>query len=254
MAAGLFPKRLEQLNLRAQRLEAVAELSASLAHEIKNPLASIRSAVEQMSRRPAANDDERTLGNLIVRESDRLSRLLSEFLDFSRVRVTRREPVDVGAVVRGAAAIAAKHPDCAEGATLALSVAAPALVVLGDDDLLHRAFFNLVLNAMQATRPGSTVRVTAGVATPAQLPRGVRFADGAAAIEIVDEGPGIAEDVADRMFEPFTTTKTGGTGLGLAITHRAIEAHKGIVLVDSGPQGTRMTVFLPLAATAGASL
>ena len=83
-------KRLEQLNLRAQRLEAVAELSASLAHEIKNPLASIRSAVEQMAARPAASNDERTLGNLIVRESDRLSRLLSEFLDFARVRATRQ--------------------------------------------------------------------------------------------------------------------------------------------------------------------
>lgn len=246
-------KRLEQLNLRAQRLEAVAELSASLAHEIKNPLASIRSAVEQMSRRPAANEDERTLGNLIVRESDRLSRLLSEFLDFARVRVTRRERVDIGAVVRGAAAIAAQHPDGASGAALAVTLPDQPLTVLGDDDLLHRAFFNLVLNALQATRPDTTVRVAVSGAAPAQVPRGVRFATGAVAIEVVDEGPGIPDEVADRLFEPFTTSKPGGTGLGLAITHRAIEAHKGIVLVDSGPQGTRMTVFLPLAAADGVS-
>ena len=83
-------KRLEELRLRAERLEAVAELSASLAHEIKNPLASIRSAVEQLARRPKANEDERILGKLVVRESDRLARLLSEFLDFARVRVTAR--------------------------------------------------------------------------------------------------------------------------------------------------------------------
>ena len=82
-------KRLEELRLRAERLEAVAELSASLAHEIKNPLASIRSAVEQLGSRARATEDERVLATLIVRESDRLSRLLSEFLDFARVRVTR---------------------------------------------------------------------------------------------------------------------------------------------------------------------
>ena len=246
-------KRLEELNLRAQRLEAVAELSASLAHEIKNPLASIRSAVEQISRRPAANEDERTLGNLIVRESDRLSRLLSEFLDFARVRVTRREPVDIGAVVRGAAAIAAQHPDGAGGAALDVSLPDHALFVLGDDDLLHRAFFNLVLNALQATRPGTTVRVAVSVASSARLPRGVRFATGAVAVDVSDEGTGVPDDVAGRLFEPFTTSKPGGTGLGLAITHRAIEAHKGLVLVDSGPQGTRMTVFLPLAASDGVS-
>lgn len=246
-------KRLEQLNLRAQRLEAVAELSASLAHEIKNPLASIRSAVEQMSRRPAANEDERTLGNLIVRESDRLSRLLSEFLDFARVRVTHREPVDIGAVVAGAAAIAAQHPDGAGGAALDVSLPDRALFVLGDDDLLHRAFFNLVLNALQATRPGTAVRVAVSEATSAQMPRGVRFATGAVAVQVSDEGAGISDDVADRLFEPFTTSKPGGTGLGLAITHRAIEAHKGLVLVDSGPQGTRMTVLLPLAAADGVS-
>lgn len=86
-------KQLEAVNLRAQRLEAVAELSASLAHEIKNPLASIQSAVEQMSRRPSATPDERTLSALIVRESERLSRLLSEFLDFARVQVVRRKSV-----------------------------------------------------------------------------------------------------------------------------------------------------------------
>ena len=81
-------KRLEQLHLRAERLEAVAELSSSLAHEIKNPLASIRSSVEQLARSSRTNPDEKFLAGLIVRESDRLSRLLSEFLDFSRVRVT----------------------------------------------------------------------------------------------------------------------------------------------------------------------
>ena len=239
-------KRLDQLNLRAQRLEAVTELSASLAHEIKNPLASIRSAVEQLSTRTTATDDERTLGNLIVRESDRLSRLLSEFLDFARVRVTRRDAVDFAAVVRGAAALAGSHPDRADSATLDVRVADRPLIVHGDDDLLHRAVFNLALNALQATRPGTTVKIVADLATREQLPRGVPFPRGAVALQVIDEGPGISAQVQDRLFEPFTTTKPGGTGLGLAITHRAIEAHRGVVLVDTDARGTRFTVLLPL--------
>jgi two-component system sensor histidine kinase PilS (NtrC family) len=239
-------KRLEQLNLRAQRLEAVAELSASLAHEIKNPLASIRSAVEQMSTRTAATDDERTLGNLIVRESDRLSRLLSEFLDFARVRVTRRDAVDFAAVVRGAVALAESHPGRSDGVTLDVRIADGPLIVSGDDDLLHRAVFNLALNALQATRPGTPVTIVADRATPEQLPRGVPFPHGAIALQVMDHGPGIPAEVQDRLFEPFTTTKAGGTGLGLAITHRAIEAHRGVVLVDTDARGTRFTVLLPL--------
>ena len=239
-------KRLEQLNLRAQRLEAVAELSASLAHEIKNPLASIRSAIEQIAARPAANADERTLGALIVRESDRLSRLLSEFLDFARVRVTKQEPVDLGAVVKGASRLAEAHPGRAADTTLTVDLPAGPLMVSGDEDLLHRAVFNLALNALQATRAATTVRVSAAVAPAERVPRGVAALEqGAILIEVSDQGPGIDASVRERLFEPFTTTKPGGSGLGLAIAHRAIEAHRGVILVDSSERGTRFAVLLP---------
>src|SRR5207247_4251556 len=106
-------KRLEELHLRAERLEAVAELSSSLAHEIKTPIASIRSSEEQLGRSSRANPDEKFLSNLIVRESDRLSRLLSEFLDFSRVRVTECRPMDLYAVAEDAIRLVRQHPDCA---------------------------------------------------------------------------------------------------------------------------------------------
>lgn len=238
-------KRLDQLNLRAQRLEAVAELSASLAHEIKNPLASIRSAVEQISRRPASTGDERTLGNLIVRESDRLSRLLTEFLDFARVRVTRLEPVDLGQIARGAASLAMAHPNKADGVHVDVQVPFASLGFEGDEDLLHRAIFNLVLNALQVAPAGTAVRVTARTVEQSQLPAGVPFEGGALEIVVADEGPGIDPDVRDRLFEPFSTTKSGGTGLGLAVTYRAIEAHRGYILVDTDAQGTRFTVLLP---------
>jgi len=240
-------KRLEQLRLRAQRLEAVAEMSASLAHEIRNPLASIQSAVEQMSRRPAATDDERTLSSLILRESNRLTRLLTEFLDFARVRVTRMEPVDLGSIARGAAALALAHPGKSDGVRVDLQMGAAPLTTVGDEDLLHRAIFNLVLNALQAAPEGSAVSVSARAVRPDQIPPGVAFEEGGFEIVVADHGPGIHPSVAERLFEPFSTTKQGGTGLGLAVTHRAIEAHRGFVLVDSDAEGTRFTVLLPRA-------
>lgn len=241
-------KRVEALRLRAQRLEAVAELSASLAHEIKNPLASIRSAVEQISRRQAETADERTLSDLILRESDRLSRLLSEFLDFARVQAARRERLDLRDLARGATALAGTHPARGDRVEIRLSIAEEPLPIEGDEDLLHRALFNLVLNALQASPDPGVVQVSARRVPLLDLPSGLPFHADAVCLEVRDEGPGIAPEIQDRLFEPFATTKTGGSGLGLAVVHRAIEAHRGVILVDSDARGTRFTVLLPIAA------
>ncbi len=239
-------KRLEELRLRAERLEAVAELSASLAHEIKNPLASIRSAVEQLGSRARATEDERVLSTLIVRESDRLSRLLSEFLDFARVRVTRGERVNMGDVAQAAVRLADTHPDRKTGVTVTCVIPTEPLLVEGDEDLLHRAIFNITLNAVQAA-PAGTGQVTVEVSrlNPEQIPTGVPFEVSAIALRVSDNGPGIPIELRERVFDPFFTTKTGGTGLGLPIVHRAIEAHRGFVFMDSSPKGTRFTVLLP---------
>ena len=243
-------KRLETLHLRAERLEAVAELSASLAHEIKNPLAAIRSAVEQLGRVPAiaaGDEDAATLSRLIVRESDRLSRLLSEFLDFARVRVTRLDPVDIGAVARDAARLAGAHPDRRSGVVVTCVAPEEPLVVQGDHDLLHRALFNLTLNAVQAASDAGNVTIEVVSLTVDQTPSGLSFDRGAVALRVTDDGPGIPDEVRDSLFEPFITTKPGGSGLGLPIVHRAVEAHEGVVLVDSGECGTSFTVLLPMA-------
>ena len=238
-------KRIDALHARAERLEAVAELSASLAHEIKNPLASIRSAVEQLARSPRTDADERTLAGLIVRESDRLSRLLSEFLDFARVRVARLEPVDLAAVARGAASLAAAHPDRPDDVEVQCDGERDGMIVEGDEDLLHRAVFNLALNAVQASPGGGRVRVELAPLTMDQVPVGMSFDRGGVALRVSDSGPGIPVEIRDRLFDPFFTTKPGGSGLGLSIVHRAIEAHNGFVLVDSDDGGTRVTVLLP---------
>ncbi|MFN2400200.1 MAG: nitrogen regulation protein NR(II) [Gemmatimonadaceae bacterium] len=238
-------KRLEELRLRAERLEAVAELSASLAHEIRNPLASIRSAVEQIALVPRATDDDKTLGLLIVRESDRLSRLLSEFLDFARTRVARVERIDFGSITRAAAALATVHPDRKASVNVSCTVPQDPLMVEGDEDLLHRAVFNIALNAVQAAPEQGLVTIELATMSSDQMPRGVNFDHAAVALRITDNGPGIPEDLRDKVFAPFFTTKSGGTGLGLPIVHRAVEAHRGVVYVDSNGWGTRFTVLLP---------
>ncbi|HEX6315338.1 MAG TPA: ATP-binding protein [Gemmatimonadaceae bacterium] len=237
-------KRLDALRRRTQRLEAVTELSASLAHEIKNPLASIRSAVEQLSHSAHSSPDERVLSSLIVRESDRLARLLSEFLDFARVRVNRVQQVDIGRLARGAATLAAAHPSRAEG--VRVSIRGEAGIIEGDEDVLHRAVFNLVLNAVQASSPGGEVRVEVSRLGGDEAPPGVRLPGGGIAVCIGDDGPGIPADVREKMFDPFFTTRPGGSGLGLAVVHRAVESHAGCVFVDSEVgSGTRVTVLLP---------
>ena len=251
-------KRMEALRLRAERLEGVAELSASLAHEIKNPLASIRSACEQLGRSAFSGTDERILTNLVMRESDRLSRLLSEFLDFARVRVARREPLDLRVVAEGAVHLAEAHPDRPLGVVVEIVGSAGEFHVEGDDDLLHRALFNLLLNAVQASPEHGTVRLELADASAEQFGVGVATGDGAIAIAVTDAGSGIPAEIRGRLFDPFFTTKPGGSGLGLAVVHRAIEAHRGHVFLDTSPGGTRVTVVLPrdsaIAMTAAVSL
>jgi signal transduction histidine kinase len=239
-------KRMDALRLRAQRLEGVAELSASLAHEIRNPLASIRSAVEQISRMPATSDDQKTLSALVMRESDRLSRLLGEFLDFARVRVTRLQQVNLTTLARDVTALVAAHPDRSEQVRITCVVPEGDIVhIEGDEDLLQRAMFNLALNAVQATPDEGVVRIELSRGAAEPLPSALAFDGEAVSLRVSDNGPGISNEIRDRMFDPFFTTKPNGTGLGLAVVHRAIEAHRGHIFVDSSRAGTQFTVVLP---------
>jgi len=237
-------KRLEDLRLRAERLEAVAELAASLAHEIKNPLASIRSSVEQLTRRAGQSDDEQTLGRLVLRESDRLSRLLSEFLEFARVRVAMSRPVDLRHVAEAAAELVRHHPS-AQAAT-EIVVTGACRPVPGDEDLLHRLAVNLMLNAVQAAGGDVRVQVTVGEEARVDFPE-LRAPVPAARLTVADDGPGLPDDVRARLFQPFVSRRPGGVGLGLAVVHRTVEAHHGLVHVESTPgAGTTFTVLLPI--------
>jgi len=251
LAAELAQFRLHEedfrnLIIRAERLEGVAEMSASLAHEIRNPLASIRSAVEQLARIPRSGEDEQVLSELVQRESDRLSRLLTEFLEFARTGVTRVTELDVAAIARNAAHLAEGRDDRPAGVTVVENLPSAPLIVEGDEDLLHQAIFNLVLNAVQASPPNGEVRVEARELSRAQLPAGVmEFASGAVAIQVSDRGAGIDPSIRDRLFDPFVTTKPGGSGLGLSIAQRAAAAHGGVVMVSAPGDETRFTLVVP---------
>lgn len=245
-------KRVEELHRRAARLQAVAELAASLAHEIRNPLASIRSAVEQLTGAELAAADAAILQRLVVGESDRLSRLLSDFIDFSRIRLQRWGQVDLDLVIRGVVELVEHHPDGDPAVRVEYDPAGAPIHVEGDADLLHRVIFNLILNAVQHAGPAGRVRVEVGPVEPARLPAGIMVAE-PVRIVVSDSGPGIPDDDLQRIFDPFFTTRPGGTGLGLALVYRAVEAHRGAVLLDPAPDaGARFVVYLPARAAARA--
>ena len=238
-------KRMEALHLRAERLEAVSEIAASLAHEIRNPLASIRSAVEQLARMTGEGGDERTLAGLIVSESDRLSRLLNEFLDFSRVRVTRSAPLDLVAVAEHGIRLARQHPDCAPDARIDLVAPERPVRIEGDEDLLHRVVFNLVLNAVQVAPAAPRVSVEVTIPSAAEVPATVVL-EAPRLVVVRDRGPGVPPEILPRLFEPFVTGRIGGTGLGLAIVQRAVQAHRGFIFCDSvRGRGAVFSVYLP---------
>jgi signal transduction histidine kinase len=217
---------------------------ASLAHEIKNPLASIRSAVEQLGGDRVSRPDRAVLERLVLTESDRLSRLLSEFLDFSVLKMGARGEVDLTAVVRGCLLVLKQHPDVA-GVEIVSQVDPGPVPVIGDADLLHRALFNLVLNGAQSAGPGGRVTVTLRDERQRPRPRGTDI-EYPVRLSVGDSGAGITEEARARIFDPFFTTKPKGSGLGLAVVHRAVEAHAGATFVEKSPDGgAQFTIFLP---------
>jgi two-component system sensor histidine kinase PilS (NtrC family) len=237
-------ERADMLDRRNQRLEAVAELSASLAHEIKNPLASIRSSVEQLNGDGLDARDRDTLSRLVLDQSDRLSRLLSEFLEFSGIQKGESERVDLASLASDAVALAQQHPDAPEGVEIACRGTDRPLYIPGDSDLLHRAVYNLVLNALQFAGKGGLVRVELDDLRAEGVP-GVDVRS-PVRLAVVDSGPGIDPDDAPRIFDPFYTTRPTGNGLGLSVVHRAVEGHRGAVYAGNAPDaGAEFVIYLP---------
>jgi two-component system sensor histidine kinase PilS (NtrC family) len=217
---------------RADRLAVVGGLAAGLAHEIRNPLASMCGSIEILGSSPGLDEQERRLMQVVQSEAERLEGLVREFLSFARPVSPALEALEGSAAV--AETMELFRPQLAErGIEVSVRAAAP-VWLRADPRQLRQVLWNLLGNAADATPRGGRVEIRL-------------FASGEhGVLEVADTGEGIAEEDLQRIFDPFFTTKERGTGLGLAIVHRIVEAHGGEVSVRSDPgQGSTFRVVLP---------
>jgi signal transduction histidine kinase len=201
--------------------------------------------VEQLSRAELEEEDQRVLQRLVIAESERLSRLLTGFIEFSVLRMGTSGRVDLAALVKDCVTLVSKHPEMSIGVRVLEKGLEREVKVPGDADLLHRAIFNLVLNAAQFAGPAGIVRIELQSREECAGTVGHDVED-PVCLKVADSGPGVEPEEMARIFDPFFSNRTGGSGLGLAVVHRAVEAHRGVVLVDQGPEGgAEFKIFLP---------
>ncbi len=238
--------RLYQRMKERDRLAAMGEMAAGLAHEIRNPLGAIKASAQYLSESPSdAAEGGREFLDIIVEEADRLNRVVSSFLDYANPAHGDNDVLtDVNAVVERTAQVldpGAFRVDLARALVLA-----PALArVRIDPERLRQVLINLIQNALQATESGGNVRIETG-------PRTAPDTDGNARewveVRVVDTGPGVPQQVLANLFEPFVTTRQRGTGLGLAISQRIVKAAGGRILVRTRENlGSTFSVRLPVA-------
>jgi len=205
---------LERKAERDRRLASLGEMSAVLAHEIRNPLASLKGNAQLLAAALPQGEKSRAKAERVVDEAVRLEQLINDLLQFVRTGEIRRAPVDPAALVREAA-------ESVAGEVTVDTAGAPAQWTL-DAGRIRQVIVNLVDNAVAAGPPATA---------------SVRARDGKLVIEVADHGPGIPEEDRERIFEPFFTGKTQGTGLGLAVARRVIEQHGGTIAVHENPGG-----------------
>jgi two-component system, LuxR family, sensor kinase FixL len=212
-------------------LASLGEMAAVVAHEVKNPLAGIRGAIQVIGGRLPADSTDRRMAGEIVARIDALSDLMKDLLLFARPPEPRPQAVDVVRLVTTTAALLREDPSLRE---VHVRVEGGAPPTMADPSLLQIVFHNLLVNAGQAMQGRGDISVTVG-------------GDGATCrIQFVDAGPGIPADIREKVFSPFFTTKARGSGLGLPTCRRLVEAHRGTLALECPPQGgTTVTVTLP---------
>lgn len=223
---------LEHLK-RAERLSAVGQLAAGLAHEIRNPLASIEGAADLLT--PGAADDamRAEFVEIIKKECRRLGRLLTEMLSFARPRPPQFESTDVESIIDSVLTLvrASGHKQI----EFRREVQAPLPTVECDAEQIKQVLLNLTMNAAQAMENGGEVTIAAARRNENVV------------IEVKDQGPGISEENMDKIFSPFFTTKKSGTGLGLTVAQQIVMRHGGVLMVHPNqPRGAVFSILLPL--------
>jgi len=228
-------------HLRTQeRLATVGSLAAGIAHEIRNPLASLSGSIQVLRGELDLQGDNKHLMDIVVRETNRLNTIITEFLEYARLKNAQNERIELLPVIDETIMLLKNCKDCSRDIRISHAID-PNVVLQGDAQRLRQVFWNLLINSCQAMPQGGELVITARPFT--------REHDDTTwwEISIADTGRGIAYEDRDKIFNPFFTTKTGGTGLGLAIVYRIIEDHRGTITVDSAPgKGTQFIIRLPM--------
>ena len=228
-------RRLEREVRMQDRLAAVGRLAAAIAHEIRNPLTSIAGSVSMLSDSPALSPEEQHLLQIVIRESDRLNNIITDFLAYSRGKQYRFERVNLIPLARGHAYAARAPSDCRRcGHPTRAQLPTEEALVLADGDKLKQVFWNFSENAVRAMKKNG------GKLTVARCRTRFRLGD-----DFSDTGPGIHPSQTEKIFEPFQSNFEGGTGLGLAIVYQIVQAHEGKVWARSEVgKGTSFVVRL----------
>jgi len=228
-------KEAEAAVRRTERLAALGQLSAGLAHELRNPLGTMKASAEMLAKQvEPSNEVAREMAGFISSEVDRTNQLVTRFLDFARPMSVRLEKADLAQLIDQAVDEIGKHvPPLNVAIYKNYSPDIPPFLL--DAQLMERVIYNLLLNAAQASPPGGSITVK------------TRELDGTVEIVVIDRGSGIEPKHLENIFNPFFTTKSSGVGLGLAIVSKIIDEHEGQIAVESEPgSGTIFRIYLPL--------
>ena len=228
-------RRLQDEIRRTEKLAAIGGLAAGVAHEIRNPLSSIKGIASYYKGKFADGSEDQEMAGVMIEEVDRLGRVISELLEFARPTDLNCRPSNVSALLAHSTRLV-QQDATAKNVQIQLKAASETLEAELDPDRLTQCLLNLYLNALQAMDDG-------GQLTISSYPIG----NDTFAIDVKDSGPGIPADDLNAVFDPYFTTKPKGTGLGLAIVHKIVEAHQGQIKVRSTiGEGTIFTIILPL--------
>lgn len=228
-------RSMEDSIRRKDRLAAVGRVAAGLAHEIRNPLGAMRGAIQVLESTTEKTAAQSTLMDIVLKESDRLNRIITNFLSYARPAAVEFADTDVAEAIRDAITLMSHSPDIRENHELIANVGDEPQIISADSAQLKQIFWNLSRNALQAMPDGG--RLTVALQNmPANRLR----------ITFEDTGNGMSPEQVEHLFEPFSESTTGGTGLGLSIVYQIVKDHSGTINVKSAVgKGTTITIDLP---------
>jgi two-component system, NtrC family, sensor histidine kinase PilS len=228
-------RSMEESVRRKDRLAAVGRVAAGLAHEIRNPLGAMRGAIQVLQSQAGQSSTQASLMDIVLRESDRLNSIITNFLSYASPRMNNFTELDLGEAINDSYILLQHSPDVTEKHSMEIDLPATSVIISADSTQIKQVFWNLTRNAIQAMPDGGKLIVKL-----------VKLLNGRVQILFTDSGNGMSPQQVEKLFEPFSNSTTGGTGLGLSIVYQIIRDHGGTINVRSREgSGTTITVELP---------